>query len=59
MGDKAIPSYEVEFIPLERRLNDRRTNPGAGLPSGVPQDRRKGNRRENTEAEKKPNDKHK
>jgi hypothetical protein len=35
-----LPVYEVEFIPLERRLGDRRTRPNAGLPSGVVMDRR-------------------
>lgn len=57
MGDKSIPSYEVEFIPLERRLNDRRINPNAGLPSGVTEDRRKDNRRENAKASDTPDPK--
>jgi hypothetical protein len=57
MADKAIPSYEVEFIPLERRLNDRRINPEAGLPPGVQQDRRKGSRREKAEKDKAPDNK--
>lgn len=35
-----LPVYEVEFIPLERRLGDRRTKPNAGLPAGVAMDRR-------------------
>jgi len=35
-----LPVYEVEFIPLERRLGDRRTRPNAGLPDGVVMDRR-------------------
>lgn len=26
MGQRALDGYEVEFIPLERRLNDRRTH---------------------------------
>lgn len=38
----ALPVYEVEFIPLERRLGDRRVAPrGAALPEGVSTDRRK------------------
>ena len=45
-----LPSYEVEFIPLERRLRDRRVNPNAGLPPGITMDRRKGDRRANAEA---------
>jgi hypothetical protein len=28
--DEALPVYEVEFIPVERRLQDRRTNPPSG-----------------------------
>lgn len=36
------PVYEVEYIPLERRLGDRRVAPpGAPLPPDVPVDRRK------------------
>lgn len=35
-----LPIYEVEFIPLERRLGDRRTKPHAGLPKGIIMDRR-------------------
>lgn len=35
-----LPVYEVEFIPLERRLAERRTKPDAGLPAGVMADRR-------------------
>ena len=35
-----LPFYDVEFIPLERRLNDRPANPDAGLPPGVTMDRR-------------------
>lgn len=35
-----LPVYEVEFIPLERRLGDRRTKPHAGLPPGIVMDRR-------------------
>lgn len=38
----ALPVYEVEFIPLERRLGDRRVAPpDAALPRGVTADRRK------------------
>jgi hypothetical protein len=46
MTSSVLPSYEVEFIPVERRLGDRRANPNAGLPPGVSVDRRKGDRRE-------------
>jgi hypothetical protein len=36
------PVYEVEFIPLERRLNDRRgASPDAPLPTDASTDRRK------------------
>jgi hypothetical protein len=45
MASTALPSYEVEFIPVERRLGDRRANPNAGLPPGITEDRRKGDRR--------------
>lgn len=42
----AIPVYEVEFIPLERRLDDRRSASRVGaLPSGVTADRRKASSR--------------
>ncbi len=38
----ALPVYEVEFIPLERRLSDRRTVAhGTALPAGVKTDRRR------------------
>lgn len=38
----ALPVYDVEFIPLERRLLDRRIAPrDAALPSGVTADRRR------------------
>jgi hypothetical protein len=38
----ALPVYHVEFIPLERRLGDRRVAPrDAALPAGVTADRRK------------------
>lgn len=38
----ALPGYEVEFIPLERRLGDRRVAPrGSALPPRVTADRRK------------------
>jgi len=37
-----LPVYEVEFIPLERRLTDRRVAPrGSALPQGIKADRRK------------------
>lgn len=37
----ALPIYEVEFIPLERRLGDRRIAPrGAALPEALKTDRR-------------------
>jgi hypothetical protein len=38
----ALPIYEVEFIPLERRLSDRRIAPcWSALPQGLKADRRK------------------
>jgi len=38
----ALPVYQVEFIPLERRLFDRRTAPrNSALPPEVSADRRK------------------
>jgi hypothetical protein len=38
----ALPVYHVEFIPLERRLDDRRVTPrNAALPSEITADRRK------------------
>jgi hypothetical protein len=38
----ALPVYQVEFIPLERRLGDRRVAPrGAALPPEITADRRK------------------
>jgi len=38
----ALPVYQVEFIPLERRLGDRRIAPrDAALPTGISADRRK------------------
>jgi hypothetical protein len=38
----ALPVYEVEFIPLERRLGDRRIAPrNAALPPVIKADRRK------------------
>jgi len=46
-----LPTYEVEFIPVERRMGDRRANPNAGLPRGVTEDRRKGGRRETQAAQ--------
>lgn len=37
----ALPVYHVEFIPLERRLGDRRIAPrDAALPSNIRADRR-------------------
>ena len=42
IGMSALPVYYVEFIPLERRLADRRVAPrGAALPTGITVDRRK------------------
>lgn len=38
----ALPVYQVEFIPLERRLGDRRIAPSnAVLPPSLATDRRK------------------
>ena len=38
----ALPVYEVEFIPMERRLDDRRVaSRDAALPPGITADRRK------------------
>jgi len=38
----ALPVYEVEFIPLERRLDDRRVAPhDAALPPQIMVDRRR------------------
>lgn len=38
----ALPVYQVEFIPLERRLIDRRIAPrNAALPPEITADRRK------------------
>lgn len=37
----ALPVYQVEFIPLERRLGDRRIAPrGSALPTMLKSDRR-------------------
>lgn len=37
----ALPVYEVQFVPMERRLYDRRTAPmNAKLPKNVQIDRR-------------------
>jgi hypothetical protein len=37
-----LPVYPVEFIPLERRLNDRRVAPrDTALPQGITADRRR------------------
>ena len=42
----ALPVYQVEFIPLERRLDDRRAAPrNAALPREIAADRRKANSR--------------
>ena len=39
----ALPVYQVEFIPLERRLGDRRIAPqGSALPRRFTADRREG-----------------
>ena len=44
----ALPVYQVEFIPLERRLGDRRIAPhGAKLPVQIKSDRRKVSGRRN------------
>lgn len=44
----ALPVYQVEFIPLERRLGDRRVAPrGSALPSRITADRRKASGRRN------------
>lgn len=40
--DDELPVYEVEFIPVERRLQDRRAKPPAGL---LPEERRQFGRR--------------
>ena len=46
----ALPVYEVEFIPLERRLGDRRVAPrNAALPPQIPTDRRKATSRRTDE----------
>jgi hypothetical protein len=42
----ALPVYQVEFIPLERRLGDRRVAPrDAALPPGITADRRQSSSR--------------
>jgi hypothetical protein len=42
----ALPVYHVEFIPLERRLNDRRIAPrNAAMPPQVTANRRKASSR--------------
>lgn len=42
----ALPVYDVEFIPLERRLGDRRVAPrDAALPPGITSDRRRSSSR--------------
>ncbi|MBU0594247.1 MAG: hypothetical protein KKH74_10990 [Gammaproteobacteria bacterium] len=43
----ALPVYEVEFIPLERRLDDRRRN--ADSCYAGPERRREKSRRDNNE----------
>jgi hypothetical protein len=41
MSAVPLQGYEVEFIPLERRLLDRRSAPiSAALPTGIQADRR-------------------
>ena len=46
----ALPVYEVEFIPLERRLGDRRVAPrNAMLPQQILADRRKATGRRSEE----------
>lgn len=54
MTSTVLPSYEVEFIPVERRLGDRRVSPNAGLPPGITVDRRKGDRRDMVRADTEP-----
>jgi hypothetical protein len=49
-----LPTYDVQIIPVERRLGDRRVNPNAGLPPGITEDRRKGDRRLDAQANAKP-----
>ena len=42
----ALPVYQVEFIPLERRLDDRRIAPrNTALPHEITADRRKASSR--------------
>lgn len=37
----ALPVYEVEFVPIERRLSDRRNaSMNSALPRGIQSDRR-------------------
>lgn len=48
----ALPVYEVEFIPLERRLDDRRRHSGSDY-SG-PERRRETSRRSNEQRAAKP-----
>lgn len=43
MENPTLPLYEVEFLPLERRLGERR-RPGVGVRPGGPE-RRRGDRR--------------
>ena len=48
-----LPTYEVEFIPVERRLDERRTSLGKSLRQIRIEKRRKSGRR-NTESGHKP-----
>jgi hypothetical protein len=51
----AIPLYQVEFIPLERRLTDRRIAPhDSALPSGLTADRRKATSRRTEDSKREP-----
>jgi hypothetical protein len=51
----AIPVYQVEFIPLERRLTDRRIAPrDSSLPPGVTADRRKAASRRTEDSKREP-----
>lgn len=54
MASTVLPSYEVEFIPVERRLGDRRANPNSGLPPGITADRRRNDRRDDVHSSAKP-----
>jgi hypothetical protein len=51
----AIPVYQVEFIPLERRLTDRRIAPrDSALPPGMTADRRKAASRRTADSKREP-----